>query len=134
MTSTINTLTASTKAAAFAVFNDADKASASFAERLMALGIGDRTTAKPLAMEWAAKKYGAELKASQKGGMTFAERNTDAERAMYRVLSVCFPAVDCPKASAAGRASVDPVAKLLAAYAKLSAGEKRAFKAKFAKL
>lgn len=40
--------------AIYAVFNDADNSSASFTERLIALGVADLGTAKPLAMEWAA--------------------------------------------------------------------------------
>ena len=122
-------MNASIKSAAFAVFNDADNTSAKLAERLFALGIADKATARPLAMEWASKKYGAALKESNKGGMTFVERNTDAERAMYRVLAVCFPSVDLKAAKPAGRNQADPVAKLLKAYAALTAGQKRSFKA-----
>ena len=129
MTSTLN---AATKSAAFAIFDEADKSSASFAERLMALGIGDRATAKPLAMVWASKKYKAEIVEGQRGDKL--PRDSAAEKAMHRVLAACFPSVDLPKAEAAGRASVDPVKKLLKAYAALSGGEKRAFKAALAKL
>ena len=121
------------KSAVFAVFSDADNSSASFADRLLSLGVGDRSTARPLAMEWAAKKYGAALKESNKGGMTFVDRNTDAERAMYRVLEVCFPRADIKPVKAKGRAQQDAVEKLLAAFAKLDAGQKRSFKAKLAK-
>jgi hypothetical protein len=128
-------MNASIKSAVFAIFTDADGSSASFADRLLTLGVGDRATARPLAMEWASKKYDAALKESNKGGMTFVERNTDAERAMYRVLAVCFPSADIKpvKAKAAGRAQQDAVEKLLAAFAKLDAGQKRSFKAKLAK-
>lgn len=132
----IKQLTAAVRSAVFAVFDDADNSSASFAERLIALGVADRATARPLAMEWASKRYGVALKESQKGGMTFATRGSDAERAMYRVLAVCFPAADVP-AAAGGRGrgeTKSAVDKLLAAYAKLTAGEKRSFKAALAKL
>ena len=116
------------KTAIFAVFNDADTSSASFAERLFALGVADRATAKPLAMEWASKKYKAPITSGQRGDKL--PSNSAAERAMYRVLDVCFPKADAV-APAAGkeRADADPVAKLLKAYAKLTAAEKRKFKA-----
>ena len=125
-------LTAATKAAAFAVFKDAENSSASFTERLLELGIGDKATAKPLAMEWAAAKYKAKITQGQRGDML--PRNSDAERAMYRVLAVCFPSVDTKPAKAKTKAKADLVAKLLADYAKLSAGEKRSFKAQLAAL
>lgn len=112
------------KSAIFAVFNDADKSSASFAEQLFALGVADRATAKPLAMEWASKKYKAPITSGQRGDKL--PSNSAAERAMYRVLDVCFPKADVPKASAA-KADTDPVAKLLKAYAKLTPAEQRKF-------
>ena len=80
-------------------------------------------------MEWASKKYGVALKESTKGGMTFATRNSDAERAMYRVLAVCFPSVDLVKAKGGRAHTKSAVEKLLDAYAKLSPAEKRSFKA-----
>lgn len=113
------------KSAIFAVFNDADNSSVSFAERLFALGVGDRATAKPLAMEWAANKYKAKITQGQRGDKL--PTNSAAERAMYRVLDVCFPKADAPKAKPATSKQADPVAKLLAAYNKLTAAEKRAF-------
>ncbi len=120
------------KAAVFAVFAAADKSSASFAEQLLALGVGDRATARPLVLEWAAQKYGAKLVQGQRGLML--PRDSAAEQAAKRVLQVCFPQADLPakqpKISAARAA--DPVEKLLAAYNKLTAGEKRSFKAKLA--
>ena len=129
MTSTLN---AATKSAIFAVFTDADKSSASFADRLFKLGIGDRATAKPLAMEWASKKYNAPIEAGQRGDKL--PRDSAAEKAMNRVLAVCFPSVDLPAGKAGLRPNADPVQKLLKAYAALSGGEKRAFKAALAKL
>ena len=120
------------KAAVFAVFAAADKSSASFAEQLLALGVGDRATARPLAMEWASKKYGVTIVQDQRGDTL--PRDSAAEKAMNRVLQVCFPKSDLPaklpKINAARAA--DPVEKLLAAYAKLTAGQKRSFKAKLA--
>lgn len=112
------------KTAIFAVFTDADNQSASFAERLMALGIATRTDAKPFAMEWAAAKYRVKIEQGQRGAKL--PRDSAAEKAMNRVLSLCFPAVDMPKAKAKS-SSTDPVAKLLSAYAKLTPAEKRSF-------
>ena len=114
--------------AVYAVFNLADKSSASFAEKLLALGIGSRTDARPLAMEWASKKYSVAIKEGQRG-MTFVKRDTDAERAMNRVLQVCFPSADIAK-PVSGKPTVnkvDEVAKLLKKYQALSAVEKRRF-------
>lgn len=112
------------KQAIFAVFNDADKSSASFAERLIALGIGDRATARPLAMEWAAKKYNARIEQGQRGDKL--PRDSAAERAMNRVLQVCFPSADLPQRI--GKAhKIDNVAKLLKAYNALTGAEKRRF-------
>ncbi len=116
-----------TKTAAFAVFDDADKSSASFAERLMKIGIGDRATARPLAMEWAANKYNAKIEQGLQGAKL--PRDSAAERAMNRVLAQCFPSVDLPKATPAASNQQDVVAKLLKAYAKLTPAEKRKFKA-----
>ena len=119
MTKAINT------AAIFAVFNDADKSSASFADRLLTLGVGDRATAKPLAMQWAAQKYGVAIEQGQRGDKL--PRDSAAEKAMNRVLQVCFPAADAPT-KAVARNQTDPVEKMLKAYAALTPAQKRAFK------
>lgn len=126
------------KAAVFSLFTRADGNSLSFAEELLALGVGDRATARPLAVEWASKKYGVAVKDGQRGltlDETHAKYET-AKQAITRVLSVCFPGSDLP-APAGGRGRGEQksaVDKLLAAYGKLSAGEKRSFKAKLAAL
>ena len=125
-----NAINAKTLAAINAVFNDADKSSASFTERLLALGVGDRATAKPLAMRWAAEKYGCKIEEGQRGEKL--PRDSAAEKAMNRVLAVCFPRADLPVSAATERAKADKVDRLIAAYLKLSAGEKRSFKARLA--
>jgi hypothetical protein len=112
--------------AIYAVFTAADNSSASFTEDLLALGIASRTDATPLAMEWASAKYKVALKQGQRG-MTFVRRNTDAERAMYRVLGVCFPAADKPKAKKASANKQDAVQSLLDKFHKLSKAEQRRF-------
>jgi hypothetical protein len=113
------------RVAVFAVFNDADKSSASFTERLLALGIGSRADARPLAMEWASKKYGVAIKDGQRG-LTFVKRDTDAERAMNRVLQVCFPSADLKSGKRTAN-KVDAVDALLKKYQALTASEKRRF-------
>ncbi len=115
------------KQSVFAVFNDADSQSASFADRLFKLGVADRATARPLAMEWAAAKYGEKLVQGQRG-ITWAKRDTAAERAANRVLGLCFPAVDLAKPKAKSN-KTDPVESLLKKFASLTAAEKRRFKA-----
>lgn len=128
-----HTLSASQRTAIFAVFNDADNSSASFADRLLTLGVGDKATARPLAMEWASKKYNAPIEPGQRGDKL--PRNSPAEKAMQRVLAACFPAADMPepKEPKTSGKEVSPAEKLLAAYLKLDAGQKRSFKAMLAK-
>ena len=111
--------------AIFAVFKAADKSSASFAEDLLALGIASRTDAAPLAMEWAAAKHNARITQGQRGATL--PRNSAAERAMYRVLGVCFPKADKPKSPKATANKTDAVAKLFKAWSALSGAEKRRF-------
>ena len=114
--------------AVYAVFNLADKSSVSFAEQLLEQGIASRAEAKPLAITWASEKYEAKLKDGQRG-LTFVKRNTDAERAMNRVLQVCYPSADAPKPKTPKRSAnkVDAVAKVVKAYTALTAVEKRRF-------
>ena len=117
------------RTAVYAVFNDADNESASFAVRLMELGIASRAEAKPFAMDWASKKHNNEpIKMGQRG-MTFVRRDTNAEKAMNRVLQVCFPSADIAKPVSAKPSAnkVDEVAKLLKKYQALTAVEKRRF-------
>ena len=113
------------KQAIFAVFNDADKSSASFAEQLLAQGIASRSDARPLAMQWASEKYQARITHGQRGDKL--PRDSAAERAMNRVLQVCFPSADLKRKSTSSNKS-DPVKRLLKAYAELTGAEKRRFK------
>ena len=127
------------KQAIFAVFTEADNMSASFAERLLEQGVGDRATARPLAMEWAiehckrkAVKAGKRVPTvklvSGQRGLTFSERDSAAERAANRVLQLCFPSADLPKPAPTGKThKTDNVAKLLKAYNALTGAEKRRF-------
>lgn len=126
------------KQAVFAVFTDADNMSASFAERLLEQGVGDRATARPLAMEWAiehckrkAVKAGKRVPTvklvSGQRGLTFSERDSAAERAMNRVLQLCFPSADKPNVKRVANNKTDAVAKLLKSYNELTGAEKRRF-------
>lgn len=125
------------KSAVFALFDEADSSALSFGERMLALGIGSRGAARPLAIEWAGKKYGVPTKDGQRG-LTLSEASpkyATAKSAAERVLAACFPTTDLIAAGVkVNRASDNPVEKLLKAYAKLSAGEKRSFKAKLSAL
>ena len=113
--------------AVFAVFNDADNESASFAVRLMELGIASRAEAKPFAMEWAADKYKVVIKQGQRGAML--PRDSAAEKAMNRVLQVCYPKADAPKPKTpkATANKSDPVEALFKKWKALSSAEKRRF-------
>lgn len=113
--------------AIYSVFTDADNQSASFAERLMELGIASRAEAKPFAMEWASKKHNNEPIKQGLQGMTFVKRDTAAERAMNRVLSLCYPKADMPKPKAKSASKTDPVEQLFKKWQALSAAEKRRF-------
>ena len=114
------------KSAVFAVFNAADD-DVSLADRLLTLGIGDRATARPLAIEWAAAKYKTPIIKGQRGDTL--PQNSKAIQAVTRVLSVIFPSVDMPKPTTKKPTAnkVDPVKSLVTRYTKLSAAEKRRF-------
>ena len=108
------------------VLTDADNMSLNFAERLFALGIADKKTAKPFAMHWAAKKYDAKIELGQRGEKL--PRDSAAEKAFYRVLKLCFPDVDTKETKAVTiKATKTALDKALAAFAKLSADEKEVF-------
>ena len=117
------------RVAVFAVFDLADKSSASFAERLMSLGIASRAEARPHAVEWASKKYSNEPIKQGQRGLTFVKRDTNAERACDRVLEVCYPKADAPKPKTAKATAnkTDPVGALFKKWQALSASEKRRF-------
>jgi hypothetical protein len=114
------------KVAVFKVFSDADSSSANFTERLLELGIASRKEAKPLCMEWASAKHNEPTRMGNQG-LTFKRRSTNAERAMNRVLSVCYPKADMPKPKKTTANKVDPVAQLFTKWQALSAAEKRRF-------
>ena len=75
-------------------------------------------------MEWAAKKHGVAIKQGQRGATL--PRDSAAERAMNRVLQVCFPSADLKSAKRTAN-KVDAVDALLKKYQALTASEKRRF-------
>jgi hypothetical protein len=119
----MTTFTINTKAIN-AVFTDADNKSASFTERLLKLGIASRADAKPFAMKWAAEKYNVAIEQGARGDKL--PRDSAAEKAMNRVLGICFPSVDTAKPSNTVN-KADPVAALVKKFATLSKAEQRRF-------
>ena len=109
-----------------AVFEAVDNSSTSFTEKLFVLGVCTRAIAYPLAMQWAEKKYGVKAVKGQRG-MTLP-RGSAADKAMRRVLDVCFPSAERPQSTAKQSANkTDAVTSLLKKYAALTGAEKRRF-------
>jgi hypothetical protein len=115
---------ASIKAQAFAVFNKADASSVQFLSELLELGIGSRTDAKPLVIEWASAKYKCKPYKGQRG-LTFPQGST-ARMAMNRVLDRIFGGETKPTTPNVSN-KVDPVKSLVTRFSKLTAAEKRRF-------
>jgi hypothetical protein len=122
-------MNATIKQQVFQIFNKADSSALSFAESLLALGVGDRATARPLALEWASAKFNVRIVDGQRGkALDGKAANYEAAKtASRRVLQVCFPQADMN--FAAKRNETDPVERLVKMYAKLSGAQKRSFKA-----
>jgi hypothetical protein len=83
-------------------------------------------------MQWAAKKYGDKIVAGQRGDRL--TRDSAADKAMRRVLDVCFPPAERPQSTAKKSANkTDAVTSLLKKYAALTGAEKRRFMASLGK-
>ena len=108
-----------------AVFTAVDKSSTSFTEDLFLLGVCTRAIAYPLAMAWAAKKYGVQVAKGQRGDTL--PRYSAADKAMRRVLDVCFPPAERPQSTSKSVSKTDAVTSLLKLYAALTGAEKRRF-------
>jgi hypothetical protein len=108
------------------VFADADASSLSFADRLLTLGIASRAEAKPHAMSWACLTHeGCKIVSGRQGDKL---TNTSAERAMNRVLQICYPSSDKPVRTQKPVAKkTDAVAQLVTKYGKLTKAEQRRF-------
>lgn len=108
-----------------AVFELADNSSTSFTEKLFVLGVCTRAIAYPLAMQWASTKYGDKIVEGQRGNKL--TRNSAADKAMRRVLDVCFPPAERPQSTSKSANKTDAVTSLLKKYAALTGAEKRRF-------
>lgn len=108
-----------------AVFEAVDNSSTSFTERLLLLGVCTRAIAYPLAMQWAATKYGDKIVSGQRGDRL--TRDSAADKAMRRVLDVCFPSAERPQSTSKSASKADVVTSLLKRYAALTGAEKRRF-------
>ena len=133
-----NVINLPSKSLVFAVFDKADAGSLHFAEQLLALGIGDRKAARPIAVEWAAEKYGQKIISGQRGD-TLAQGSAGLQ-AVQRVLSVCFPGADMPARgeeaaqSDAALAWAKAQRRLDQKFGELSIGDKRRARAALEKL
>lgn len=113
-----------------AVFELVDNQSTSFTEKLILLGVCTRAIARPLAVQWAAKKYNVRVVKGQRGDTL--PRFSAAEQAVKRVLDTCFPNAEAPTASKSAN-KTDAVTSLLKKYAGLTGAEKRRFMASLGK-
>jgi hypothetical protein len=108
-----------------AIINDV-----SHTEALLDQGIGDKATARPFALTWAAAKYSVKLVKGQRGlALDQTAKNYEAARkAVQRVLDVCFPAMETASVAAPKESKqADPVAKLLKSFEKLTAAQRKKF-------
>ena len=117
-------------AAINAVFELVDNQSTSFTEKLLLLGVCSRAIARPLAVQWAATKYGVKVIKGQRGDTL--PRFSAAEQAVKRVLDTCFPNAEAPTANKSAN-KTDAVTSLLKKYAGLTGAEKRRFMASLGK-
>jgi hypothetical protein len=108
-----------------AVFELVDNSSTSFTEKLFVLGVCTRAIARPLAVQWAATKYGEKVIKGQRGDTL--PRFSAAEQAVKRVLDTCFPQAEQVSGKPASANKADAVTSLLKKYAALTGAEKRRF-------
>lgn len=99
------------------IFNAADNSATGFLERLMAQGLGDRATARPYALRWAAQKYGEKIVEGQRGEKL--PKDSAADEAVKRVLTACYGPATAPASSGKGEPT----------KVRISAAERAAFKA-----
>lgn len=111
--------------AASKVFAQIESQSDQWAETLASAGIVGADI-KPYAVAYVAEQSGKAPKNGQRG-LTFDKGSTEYNRVEYLVRVANGKAQ--AKAAKRSAGKTDEVAKLLAAYAKLSAGQKRSFKA-----
>ena len=110
------------KQVVFAIFNDADNSTASFATRLFNAGVFDKATARTLAVEWAAAKYGQKVIKGQRGDTL--TQDSAGLQAVTRVMRACFESAPSNKSS---NNKTDKVKSLVTSFSKLTPAEKRRF-------
>jgi hypothetical protein len=111
--------------AASKVFTQIESQSDQWAETLAAAGIVGPDV-KVFAVMWVSEQSGKAPKNGQRG-LTFDKGTTEYNRVEYLVNVASGKAA--AKAAKRSAGKTDEVAKLLAAYAKLTPGQKRSFKA-----
>ena len=107
----------------------ADSVSVTLASKLLALGIGDKTTARPFVVYYIAEIRKGAMALAYEGqrGITFGYGNK-YERQVTRILSKIFDDTQAEApAKKKGNTNADKVAKLFKEWQALSAGEKRRF-------
>lgn len=110
---------------AYMIFNKVDTTSTDFAVELAALGV-DRVVGRALALEWASEKYHSPIIAGQRGATL--KRDSAAHKAWQRVVSFIWPN-EASGRRGGKRNSADPVEALLKRFEKLTAAQRRRFKA-----
>ena len=107
----------------------ADSVSVTLASKLLALGIGDKTTARPFVVYYIAEIRKGAMALAYEGqrGITFGYGNK-YERQVTRILSKIFDDTQAEApAKKKGNNNADKVAKLFAQWQSLTASEKRRF-------
>ena len=106
----------------------ADSVSVTLASKLLALGIGDKATARPFVVYYIAEVRKGAMALAYEGqrGITFGNGNK-YERQVTRILSKIFDDTQAEAPAKKGNTQADKVAKLFAQWQSLSASEKRRF-------
>lgn len=112
------------------IFQEADNSQATFATRLIDLGIYTKAEAIPHIVAFVEKKYGIKAKQGQRG-ITF-EKDTAPHSAYKRIVNNCFEPEVNPDAKPKTSNRTDPVDALITKFTKLSKAEQKRFLASIA--
>jgi len=106
----------------------ADSVSVTLASKLLALGIGDKTTARPFVVYYIAEIRKGAMALAYEGqrGITFGYGNK-YERQVTRILSKIFDDTQAESTSSTSNKNTDKVKALFTKWQALSASEKRRF-------
>jgi len=126
---TFNITSASNFAGACKVFADIESKAQDWAERLAALGITG-VDVQPYVTAYISQVTGVKAHPSQRGDVLVFKKDSPEYNRVKYICRVIRGPIDMGRHTKSEQ--TDPVAKLLAAYNKLTAGEKRSFKAKIA--